>query len=164
LAKRKKNMVAPKASPAANGDDAQLWLMPDAQREAGIRADAGRAPAHNQCSGNGTSTDMTGTAQHSIHAVLAKFRTEALNNRDLGDKFERLICSYLRIDPLYADRFSDVWLFNEWPQKGTVGDVGIDIVARARATRAEGPRREVGSHDHPLQRAHHAQRHPARSV
>jgi predicted helicase len=77
---------------------------------------------------------MAGTAAHGIHAILAQFRAEAQNNRDLGDKFERLIGSYLRVDPLYAERFSDVWLFNEWPQKGSIGDVGIDIVARQRAT------------------------------
>jgi predicted helicase len=69
-----------------------------------------------------------------IHTILAQFREEALHKRDLGDKFERLICSYLRVDPLYAERFSDVWMFNEWPQKGSVGDIGIDVVAKERAT------------------------------
>jgi len=69
-----------------------------------------------------------------IHTILAQFREEALHKRDLGDKFERLICSYLRVDPLYAEQFSDVWMFNEWPQKGSVGDIGIDVVAKERAT------------------------------
>ena len=69
-----------------------------------------------------------------IFTILSQFRGEALNNRDLGDKFERLVCSYLRVDPLYAELFSDVWMFNEWPQKGSVGDLGIDLVAKERAT------------------------------
>ena len=36
---------------------------------------------------------------------------------------------YLQSDPIYKERFSDVWLWNEWPYaKGH--DVGIDIVAK----------------------------------
>lgn len=77
---------------------------------------------------------MNSRVQNSLHTILAQFREEALHKRDLGDKFERLICSYLRVDTLYAERFSDVWMFNDWPQKGSVGDVGIDVVAKERAT------------------------------
>ena len=69
-----------------------------------------------------------------LQALLQHFRQSAANPRDLGDRFERLIVAYLKTDPLHATRFSDVWLFNEWPQKGNVGDVGIDIVAREAAT------------------------------
>lgn len=73
-------------------------------------------------------------ADTTIHDILAEFRDAALNNRDLGDKFERLICRYLTLDPQYAERFSNVWLWNEWPRKGEVGDIGIDIVAEEEAT------------------------------
>lgn len=69
-----------------------------------------------------------------IHTILAQFREEASSNRDLGDRFERLICAYLKLDPLYTERFSNVWMWNEFPKKGDVGDVGIDIVAEERAT------------------------------
>lgn len=75
--------------------------------------------------------------KHSIHSVLAYFRQEASSNRDLGDRFERLVCRYLELDPIYAERFSRVWLWNEWPQKGHIGDVGIDIVAEERAMPGE---------------------------
>jgi predicted helicase len=74
----------------------------------------------------------------SIYDVLAYFREEATSNRDLGDRFERLICRYLELDPIYAERFSNVWMWNEWPRKGNVGDVGIDI-------RIEGRRRKEAS-------------------
>ena len=73
-------------------------------------------------------------SQTTIHDILAEFRDAALNNRDLGDKFERLICRYLTLDPQYSERFSNVWLWNEWPRKGEVGDIGIDIVAEEEAT------------------------------
>jgi len=69
-----------------------------------------------------------------IHDILAQFREEELHNRHLGDRFERLICRYLELDPIFADRFSNVWMFNEWPKKGATGDIGIDIVAEERAT------------------------------
>ncbi len=66
--------------------------------------------------------------------ILEQFRDDARNNRDLGDRFERLILTYLQLDPLYLDRFSDIWMWNDWPGKGKVGDVGIDLVAKERAT------------------------------
>lgn len=70
----------------------------------------------------------------SIYAVLDRFREDVSSNRELGDRFERLICRYLELDPLYQERFSNVWMWNEWPLKGHVGDVGIDLVAQERAT------------------------------
>jgi predicted helicase len=69
-----------------------------------------------------------------IHDILAEFRDAEIHNRHLGDKFERLICRYLELDPQYAERFSNVWLWNEWPRKGEIGDIGIDIVAEEEAT------------------------------
>jgi hypothetical protein len=73
-------------------------------------------------------------AKPSIYDVLAHFREAANSNRDLGDRFERLICSYLELDPIYAEQFSRVWMWNEWPRKGSVGDVGIDFVTAERAS------------------------------
>ncbi len=70
----------------------------------------------------------------SLQTILDQFREDARNNRDLGDRFERLILAYLQLDPLYLDRFSDVWMWNDFPHKGNVGDVGVDLVARDRAT------------------------------
>lgn len=74
------------------------------------------------------------TNRSMLDRILAQFREDARNNRDLGDRFERLILQYLQIDPLYVDRFSDVWMWNDWPHKGNIGDVGIDLVARERNT------------------------------
>ena len=68
----------------------------------------------------------------SIQTILEEFRQAATSNRDLGDKFERLFGTYLVTDPLYQDKFSDVWLWNEWPARGNRPDVGIDLVAKER--------------------------------
>lgn len=69
-----------------------------------------------------------------IHEILAEFREAATSNRDMGDKFERLIATYLITDPLQAERFGDVWLWSEWPDRGNQPDTGIDLVAKERAT------------------------------
>lgn len=71
-------------------------------------------------------------AKQTIHDILAQFREDKVSNRELGDRFERLICRYLELDPTYQDRFSNVWMWNEFPLKGKVGDVGIDLVAEER--------------------------------
>ncbi len=76
----------------------------------------------------------TNPEKKSLQTILAQFREAARNNRDLGDRFERLIHRYFELDPLYADRFERVWMWNDWPKKGKVGDVGIDLVAQLRAT------------------------------
>jgi len=60
--------------------------------------------------------------------------TEATRtNRDKGTQFELLIANYLKTDPQYADRLSDVWLWGEWPGRWG-GDDGIDLVAREHGT------------------------------
>jgi predicted helicase len=69
-----------------------------------------------------------------IHSLLEEFRQAALNNRDMGDRFERLMVAYLRSDPIYSERFDEVWLWQEWSKRGNKPDTGIDIVARERAT------------------------------
>lgn len=65
--------------------------------------------------------------------ILAEFREAARSNREMGDKFERLIANYLLTDPQYADRLAEVWLWLEWPDRSGM-DVGIDLVARERGT------------------------------
>jgi predicted helicase len=73
-------------------------------------------------------------ATDGLLVIFASLRDDARNNRDLGDRFERMMCRYFEVDPLYADRFDKVWMWNDWPAKPTVGDGGIDLVARDRAT------------------------------
>ncbi len=68
---------------------------------------------------------MTGT----IHAVLDRLRDEALDERDKGSKFEQLIRAYLTTDPEWTARFSDVWMWSDWPGRAGRPDTGIDLVA-----------------------------------
>lgn len=67
-----------------------------------------------------------------IHEVLGDLRATALDKRDQGDKFERLMHSYLRTDPEWTAKFTDVWLWSDWPERGNRPDTGIDLVAKNR--------------------------------
>lgn len=69
---------------------------------------------------------MTATT---VYDVLEELGTRFPDNRARGDAFERLVQSYLRTDPLYAQRFRDVWLWPEWPGREGQSDAGIDLVA-----------------------------------
>jgi len=67
-----------------------------------------------------------------IHDILTEFREAAQSKRDMGDKFERLFANFLVTEPYYKDRFSNVWLWTEWPGRGNKPDTGIDLVAEER--------------------------------
>ena len=73
----------------------------------------------------GEYVDVTGN----IHAVLDRLRDTALDERDKGDKFERLIQAYLRSDPEWTSRFTEVWRWADWPGRAGRPDTGIDLVA-----------------------------------
>jgi len=62
--------------------------------------------------------------------VLTEFRKTAISTRDLGDKFEKLMLEYLNTDPLYKNKYSDIWLWMDWPDRKGRPDTGIDLVAR----------------------------------
>ncbi len=66
--------------------------------------------------------------------VLEHIRFEADSEVRKGRLFERLMQAYFREDPLYRDRFSDVWLWPDWARRtGFSGlDTGIDLVAEER--------------------------------
>ena len=69
-----------------------------------------------------------------IQDLLDDLRATALDERDKGDRFERLIASYLSTDPEWTAKFSDVWLWSDWPGRQGRPDTGIDLVAQRRET------------------------------
>ena len=68
----------------------------------------------------------------SVNEVLEALRETALDERDKGDKFERLVLNLLRTEPEWVNRFSDVWLWSEWPGREGRPDTGVDLVAKLR--------------------------------
>jgi predicted helicase len=77
---------------------------------------------------------MMATMSSTIYSVLDELRAQSTSESDKGSKFERLIAEYMRTDPLYAEQFSDVYLWQDWPGRGGKHDTGIDIVAVDRLT------------------------------
>ena len=69
-----------------------------------------------------------------LRSILQELQTIATSKRDLGDRFECLMLSYLRTEPLYYERFSNVWMWMDWPRRRGKPDTGIDLVAEERAT------------------------------
>jgi predicted helicase len=70
----------------------------------------------------------------SIHDILAELRSIAYDERDKGDRFERLMQAFLTIEPQYKQLYSDVWMWKDYPQRGVRTDTGIDLVAKSRDT------------------------------
>lgn len=70
-------------------------------------------------------------SKKNFQSILDHYRKISFNERDKGDRFERLMQAYLLTDPKYAYRFKHVWLWNEFPGKLDLGggDTGIDLVA-----------------------------------
>lgn len=73
--------------------------------------------------------DMT-----TVLGLLDEMYLSATSERDKGDKFERFLKTYFKTEPKYADLFSDVWLWMEWPGRQGKPDTGIDLVAQDRYT------------------------------
>lgn len=70
----------------------------------------------------------------SIHDVLDQLRSASYDERDKGDRFERLMQAYLQADPTYKQLYSDVWMWTDYPGRNGRGDTGVDLVAKARDT------------------------------
>ncbi len=66
----------------------------------------------------------------SVMDVVEAIRAVPGAHRDRGTLFEQLTAEYLRRDPVFAARFSEVWLWSDWPGRGTATDTGIDLVAQ----------------------------------
>lgn len=64
--------------------------------------------------------------------LLDRLYYNALDERDKGSKFERLMRSYFMTDPAYASDFTKVWLWDEYPGKAGRSDIGVDLVAKHR--------------------------------
>jgi predicted helicase len=67
-----------------------------------------------------------------IHDLLAQYASMARDTREKGFLFERLTKAYLTTDPVWTARFSEVWLWQDWPGRDGKPDTGIDLVAKER--------------------------------
>ncbi|MCL4433309.1 MAG: DEAD/DEAH box helicase family protein [Actinobacteria bacterium] len=61
--------------------------------------------------------------------LFKKIRNHISTSQGQGQVFERLIKAFLKEDPLFKERFKQVWLWSEWPGRQGEHDSGIDLVA-----------------------------------
>jgi predicted helicase len=57
----------------------------------------------------------------SFKTILEKYRKISFSELDKGRRFERLMQAYLQTDPQFANKFKNVWLWNEFPGKSDLG-------------------------------------------
>jgi predicted helicase len=69
-----------------------------------------------------------------LEAVLSGIRDAAASERDKGTAFERLVRAYLTQDFMWREKFSDVWMWSDWPHRAGRGDAGIDLVGKDAET------------------------------
>ena len=69
------------------------------------------------------------TRRRGFGDVLDDIRARATSEADKGRRFERLVKRFFQQDALYAQTFSNVYLWSEWPGNEGRGDTGIDVVA-----------------------------------
>ena len=69
------------------------------------------------------------TRRRGFGDVLDDVRARATSEADKGRRFERLVKRFFQQDALYAQTFSNVYLWSEWPGNEGRGDTGIDVVA-----------------------------------
>ena len=65
----------------------------------------------------------------SVYEAIADIRENATSEKDKGTRFERMSRYYLKNDPLWSGRFSDVYMWQDSPTNTGV-DIGIDLVAK----------------------------------
>lgn len=72
------------------------------------------------------------TSTVTVEDLLDNLCFHARSEREKGDLFERLVRRFLLTEPLYADRFDEVWMWSDWPGRKGRSDTGIDLVAHER--------------------------------
>ena len=66
-----------------------------------------------------------------VYDAVEYIRSNATSKRDKGTQFERLTRFFLKNDPLWKSRLSEVWMWSSAPTNDGV-DIGIDLVAQDR--------------------------------
>ena len=69
----------------------------------------------------------------SFHTVIEKYRDSVFSKYALGNRFERLMQSFLQTYQPYEGKFEEVWLWSYFPYRDEFGsgqDIGIDLVCK----------------------------------
>ena len=67
--------------------------------------------------------------------LLEFFEQSAKTQAAKGKRFEDFCEAFLKVDPLWSERFDAVWAWQDWPGRPEgLPDTGVDLVARERGT------------------------------
>ena len=65
--------------------------------------------------------------------LLHEFEASSTSTADKGRIFEEFCQAFFRTDPMFANRFDQVWLWQNWPGRDGETDSGVDLIARETA-------------------------------
>ena len=68
--------------------------------------------------------------------ILDGLYFDTRTQRGKGTAFERLVRQFLLTDPRYAERFDEVWMWSDWPERARAGPRHRPGGPRARNRRA----------------------------
>lgn len=71
-----------------------------------------------------------------FNELVNQIDDQLTNQRDRGTAFEKLAVAYLKNEPAFKNKYSNVWMLNEVPDEFQIPkqDTGVDIVAQDRVT------------------------------
>lgn len=71
-----------------------------------------------------------------FNELVNQIDDQLTNQRDRGTAFEKLAVAYLKNEPAFKNKYSNVWMLNEIPDEFQISkqDTGVDIVAQDRVT------------------------------
>ena len=72
--------------------------------------------------------------ERTFRSILDELDAKAWNTVEKGHSFERLVKAFIERDKAQSSRFSEVWLWADWPGNGGRHDTGIDLVAKEQDT------------------------------
>lgn len=77
-----------------------------------------------------------GVNMASFYELIDEINNNISFNRDRGTAFEKMAVAYFKNEPIYKNKFSDVWLLKDVPKKYNIPkvDLGVDLVAVDRMT------------------------------
>ena len=66
-----------------------------------------------------------------FHQLIEQIResTKGLPQVNKGRRFEELMRRFFLYEPTYKERFSEVWLWDNWLHRNNTHDIGIDLIA-----------------------------------
>ncbi|MFY1049322.1 type ISP restriction/modification enzyme [Apilactobacillus sp. 1-1-2] len=75
---------------------------------------------------------MTILSSKTFNELINEINEHLTNDRDRGTAFEKMVVAYLKNEPIYKKKYSDVWMLSDVPTNLGISriDTGVDIVAK----------------------------------